>query len=80
MREWLKDARQKAGLTQAELAKDLGITESYYSYIERGARQKSLDLTLVIKLARFLCLTTSQIVEYEEGAKLEMAEMNEESE
>ena len=36
MRETLKNARQKAGMTQQEVAEYLGITEQYYQKIEYG--------------------------------------------
>ena len=65
MREWLKNARESAGLTQAEMAENLGITESYYSFIEKGERQKKMDVTLIFKLSVFLGIPTEQIVQYE---------------
>lgn len=37
-RENLKKARQKAGLTQKEVAEHLGITERAYQKIEYGTR------------------------------------------
>lgn len=69
MREWLKEARLKAGYSQAELAKKLDISESYYFYIEDGVRQRNMDITLVTKLALFLNLTIQQIVEFETAWK-----------
>ena len=39
----LKAARQRAGLTQVELAKRLGITQATYSDFERGRTKASLD-------------------------------------
>lgn len=40
--EALRAAREAAGLTQVELAKELRITQSYLSKVERGERR--LDL------------------------------------
>ncbi|MDI6871914.1 MAG: helix-turn-helix transcriptional regulator [Bacillota bacterium] len=40
----LKDLRRKAGLTQHEVAKMLGIGRSFYGMIETGARNPTLDL------------------------------------
>lgn len=66
-REWLKEARTKAGKTMAEMGKELGITESYYSYIEAGERQKKMDITLCAKLSKIFCIPIEQIVELEES-------------
>lgn len=65
MRDWLVDYRTKAGLTQAQMAKKLNISEAYYSYIEKGERQKKMDLSLVFKLSDIFCITAQQIVEHE---------------
>lgn len=66
MRRWLKEQRVLHDLTQAQMAKRLEITESYYSYIESGERQKRLDITLVSKLSAIFNLPIQQIVKFEE--------------
>lgn len=38
MRKTLKEARQKAGMTQQQMADRLGITVVYYQKIEQGSR------------------------------------------
>lgn len=38
MRKNLKKFRKTAGMTQAQAAENLGISERYYRYIEAGAR------------------------------------------
>ncbi len=38
MRKNLKEARQKAGMTQKQVAEHLGISERYYRFIETGTR------------------------------------------
>lgn len=38
MREKLKEARQKAGMTQKQVAEYLNISERYYKQIEAGQR------------------------------------------
>ena len=38
MRKNLKEARQKAGMTQQQMADKLGINERYYKAIESGER------------------------------------------
>lgn len=65
MREWLKEKRLERGLTMAQLAEKIGITESYYSYIEAGERQKKMDITLAIKLSTTLDMPFLDILERE---------------
>ncbi len=40
----LKTARENAGLSQDEVAKQIGVTQVAYSYIERGLKQPSLPV------------------------------------
>lgn len=54
MREWLKTLRKDNNLTAAEMADKLGISESYYSLIENGERQKKMDIVLVTRIAEAL--------------------------
>lgn len=61
MREWLKAKRTEKGLTMAQMADKLSITESYYSYIEAGERQKKMDVSLVGKLSSALELPVEEI-------------------
>lgn len=65
MRKWLKEQRVNHSLTQLQVAEKLGITEAYYSYIEKGERQKRMDITLVSKLSKIFSLPIRQIVEWE---------------
>ncbi|MCD2492761.1 helix-turn-helix domain-containing protein [Lacrimispora sp. NSJ-141] len=44
MRKALKEARQKAGMTQRDVADYLGITERYYRQIEAGQRTGDFEL------------------------------------
>ena len=46
--ERLKDARQRKGLTQAEVAKKSGTDTNYYAKIERGEATPSLKMFLKI--------------------------------
>ena len=65
MREWLREMRTKSGITQGKMAEELHITQSYYSMIEDGERQKKLDLTLAAKLAVIFSVPIEQIVQLE---------------
>lgn len=49
MREWLIKLRGNA--SQGDIAKKLGITQQYYSYIENGERQKKMDIQICEKIA-----------------------------
>lgn len=61
MRDWLTKARTEKGLTMKQMGEKLDITESYYSMIESGTRQKKMDLTLVAKLSTVLGIPIAEI-------------------
>lgn len=65
MREWLKTSRTEKRLTQEEIAKRLGISESYYCMIEQGERQKKMDITLITGLADALSVSVDFIIQNE---------------
>jgi len=65
MRDWLKEKRVESGYTMAQMASKLEITESYYSMIESGERQKKMDVALAAKLSAVLDLPLKKIVENE---------------
>jgi len=44
MRKNLKEARQKAGMTQQQMADELGISLRYYQNIEAGSRTGDFTL------------------------------------
>ena len=66
MRDWLKSNRLLNGFTMKDLADKLDISESYYSMIENGERQKKMDITLVTRLSVVLGIPIQRIVELEE--------------
>ena len=51
MRSWMETARKSCGLTMKAAATKLGISESYYSMIERGERQQKLDIALAVMMS-----------------------------
>ena len=65
MREWLKEKRCAAGLTMKQIAEKLNMTESYYSYIENGNRQKKMDIPLASKLSVVFGIPLETIAELE---------------
>lgn len=59
--EKLKELRkQKPGLTQAMLAKQLGIAKTTYSSYEQGKRQPDYDMLL--KIANYFDVTTDYLL------------------
>lgn len=51
MRAWMREQRKKKGFTMREMGEKLDISESYYSLIEKGERQQSLDMALASRLS-----------------------------
>lgn len=68
MREWLKEKRTERGLTMKQMAAQLEITESYYSLIESGERQKKMDISFAKKLSEILDMPAECIFELEASA------------
>ena len=50
--DYIRKARDKTGLSQYEVAEQLGITQAYYSQIESGKR--NVDLVLAMKICAVL--------------------------
>lgn len=67
MRSWMEKARKSCGLTMRAVATQLGVSESYYSMIERGERQQKLDIALAVKMSEVFGVSLSHIVAQEEG-------------
>ena len=65
MREYLRQLRKKAKMTQEDVAKKLGMVESSYSMIEAGKRQKDLNISLVQSFSEIFDVPVSQIIEEE---------------
>lgn len=66
MRAWLKELRESNNLTQAQMAKRLGITQNYYCEIETGKKQADLFFSTAIKLAGIFNITLDDISRYEQ--------------
>lgn len=65
MRDWLKGKRTERGLTMAQMAERLDLTESYYSLVESGKRQQKMDIVLAAKLSTVLAFPIDQIIRLE---------------
>jgi transcriptional regulator with XRE-family HTH domain len=57
----LKEARLNAGITQVELARRLGLTQSFLSKIERGERR--LDIVEIRTMCLGMGMTLREFVE-----------------
>ena len=65
MRFWLKAEREKIGLSQSKLGQKLGMSQNYYSQIELGQRQETLNLTTAAALAEIFGLSLEQVLKFE---------------
>lgn len=65
MREYLISLRTEKGLTQKQIAQKLDISESYYNQIEKGERQKKMDITLLNRLSLALEIPIIVLIEHE---------------
>lgn len=72
-RAYLVELRQQKNASQQEVADAIGISRQYYSFIEAGTRQQKMDITLIVRLARFFG------VEWNSLAKREAAYFTEQS-
>ncbi len=71
MRSWLRDLRLSKKLTQKELASMIGVSQTMYSRIENGDRQKDMDLSIASKIANIFRISLKRINEFEEARKTE---------
>lgn len=69
VREYLIEAREKAGLTQQDVANRIGISRQYYQMVETGERQKRMDLSLAGGLSVVLNIPIAEIVKRESAAQ-----------
>lgn len=54
MRNWLKDLRKEKGYTQEDLSREVGISRSYYTQLERGYENKQPSTKVAKELGRIL--------------------------
>lgn len=66
MRVWLNNLRKKSGMTQQEVAIQLGVTVQQYNFIENGKRQADLNLSTASKLSDIFNIPLSTIRNHEE--------------
>lgn len=66
MREYLRQLRQNAGMTMAEVSERFGISRQYYEMIESGERQRKMDITLIAKISAVFGVPMEKIVQLEQ--------------
>ena len=65
MREYLKELRDCAKMTQKDVSQLLGISRAYYVRIETGERQKKISMEMARKLADVFGVSLEFIYEHE---------------
>lgn len=58
--KFIREGRERKGLFQADVADKLGISQGYYSHIERGTR--TVDFVVALKICQFLGLDINDFV------------------
>lgn len=60
--KFIKEGRKKRDMYQSEVAELVGISQPYYSMIEKGTEDRNVDLVLALKICRVLRLDISDFV------------------
>lgn len=64
-REYLAEQREKRGLTQAQAAKEMGISQNHLSNIETGVRQSEIKLNTLVRMAKCYRVSVITLVQME---------------
>ena len=59
---FIKEGREKKDMLQSEVAALVGITQPYYSVIERGSKDRNVDLVLALKICQVLHLDINDFI------------------
>lgn len=65
MREFLRDLRKERKLSQDDIAKRVGLTQSFYSMIETGERVERMAIEMAIKFANVLGIDSADFIKRE---------------
>ena len=68
MRNWLKKAREDHGMSTYSVAKEAGISQTYYSAIELGMRGAKMPVQTAKKIAEVLGFDWTML--YEDGEEV----------
>ena len=72
MREYLKKAREAKGMSQAEAADKLGMSEIAYEAFENGGFIKDIELSIAIDICKVFDLSIDFVVSEEEKNRMEV--------
>ena len=67
MRNWLRDARIKRGISQEYVSKEIGVSRAHYTRIENGYRQQKMTIEMAQKLAKVFDISIDTILQNEKG-------------
>lgn len=59
---FIREARERKGLNQEDVAEMLGVSRSHYAFIESGAR--GLYFTRAVNICRILDLDINDLIKY----------------
>ena len=59
---FIREARERKGLYQADIAEKVGVSRSYYAFIEAGKRD--IYFTLAVNICRVLDLDINEFMKY----------------
>ena len=76
MREYLKSLREKNELSQQNVADLLGISRQYYQQIESGERQRDMDASIIVQLARAFRVMPGDILQAEQVFRQAVEELS----
>ena len=65
MREYLRKIRKRAGFTQTQAAKEMGISQNHLSNIETGVRQSEIKLNTLVRMAKCYRVSVITLVKME---------------
>lgn len=69
LRQYLRELRKQRNLTQQNVADFLKMTKSSYGMIEMGDRQKDMNLSIAVELAKVFEISIDYIIAEEEKLK-----------
>ena len=72
-REYLIAMRNERGLTQKDVSRGLGISESYYNLIEHGSRQKNMSFSILLGLSKVMNVSVEVLMNKEKIFANELA-------
>lgn len=70
MRKYLVTLREKSKYSQQNVAEKLNITTQYYQMIEKGKRQRKMEVTLATQLANIFNISLEELLDEERKSQV----------